>query len=69
MRKFSSPTQDMLPQCKDMCTEHHNRTFITGLIRGNYEDKRSPRWCKHVDGRRMGADQRGPTRVQRSLPS
>ena len=42
-------TQDMLPQCKDMYTEHRNKKFITGLIRGNYEDKRSPRWCRHVD--------------------
>ena len=42
-------TQNMLPRCKDMYTEHHNKTFLTGLIRGNFEDKPSPRWCRNVD--------------------
>ena len=42
-------TQNMLPRCKDRYTEHHNKTFLTGLIRGNFEDKPSPRWCRNVD--------------------
>ena len=42
-------TQNMLPRCIDMYTEHRNKTFLTGLIRGNFEDKPSPRWCRNVD--------------------
>ena len=40
---------EMLPERRNMYTDHGDETFVTGLIRGNFEDKSPRRWCRRVD--------------------